>query len=65
MKKAGLRLNAGGHIIFGMFLNPDGYFEEHPEWYGLYQGKRATFKGTSGVNLCTSNPQAWPRCTGT
>ncbi len=38
--------------------NQDGrltYFEAHPEWYGLVKGKRRTFKGDFGTNICTSN----------
>jgi hypothetical protein len=39
--------------------NGDGritYFEAHPEWYGLRNGKRTPFQGISGVNVCSSNP---------
>ena len=39
-------------------VNRDGklsYFEAHPEWYGLYEGKRQTFSGDFGTNVCTSN----------
>ncbi len=31
------------------------YFEAHPEWYGLIDGQRQTFKGDFGTNICTSN----------
>jgi hypothetical protein len=31
------------------------YFEAHPEWYGLINGQRQTFKGDFGTNICTSN----------
>jgi len=31
------------------------YFEAHPEWYGLIDGQRHTFKGDFGTNICTSN----------
>ena len=42
-------------------VNHDGiltYFEAHPEWYGLVDGKRQTFEGMLGTNICTSNPSA-------
>jgi hypothetical protein len=35
------------------------YFEAHPEWYGLVDGKRSERVGTdSGDNFCTSNDDA-------
>jgi len=40
------------------------YFEAHPEWYGLYKGKRVPIKGDNeknrrfGVNFCTTNHDA-------
>jgi len=34
-------------------------FEAHPEWFGLYEGKRTENTQTiGGVNYCTSNPDA-------
>ena len=42
-------------------VNQDGklsYFEAHPEWYGLINGKRQKFKGDFGTNICTSNADA-------
>ena len=42
--------------------NGDGkltYFEAHPEWYGLHDGKRSTnFEEWEGDNFCTSNTDA-------
>ena len=42
--------------------NADGkltYFEAHPEWYGLRNGKRSSgIKGSFGDNYCTSNADA-------
>ncbi len=38
--------------------NDDGvlsYFEAHPEWYGLVDGKRRKFKGDFGDNICSSD----------
>ena len=42
-------------------VNRDGklsYFEAHPEWYGLIDGKRTPFEGEFGTNICTSNNDA-------
>jgi len=96
LKKLGLKLTEGGHIIQEYFLNPqaeypydhaafegddgkpedpypsgseyagdtngDGklnYFEAHPEWYGLREGKRSDrAHDVRGVNYCTSNRDA-------
>ncbi|MHB0998104.1 MAG: DUF4838 domain-containing protein [Armatimonadota bacterium] len=42
--------------------NADGkltYFEAHPEWFGLIDGKRSDLiRGGLGHNYCTSNPDA-------
>ena len=56
----------GGHVF--STLLPDTYFHEHPEYYGLYKGKRLpqcgnpakiTKTGTGGManQPCTSNPE--------
>jgi hypothetical protein len=61
----GLR-HGGGHVF--STLLPDTYFHEHPEYYGLYKGKRRpqcgnpekiTASGTGGQanQPCTSNPE--------
>jgi dienelactone hydrolase len=35
------------------------YFEAHPEWYGLREGKRSShIEGDFGDNFCTSNQEA-------
>ena len=58
--------HGGGHVF--STLLPDTYFHEHPEYYGLYKGKRLpqcgdpakiTEKGTGGManQPCTSNPE--------
>ncbi|MBN2000145.1 DUF4838 domain-containing protein [candidate division KSB1 bacterium] len=31
------------------------YFEAHPEWYGLVDGRRRKFRGDFGDNICSSN----------
>ncbi len=62
----GSRKRLGGHVF--STLLPDTYFHEHPEYYGLYKGKRRpqcgdpeniTATGTGGManQPCTSNPQ--------
>jgi len=41
--------------------NRDGhlsYYEAHPEWYGLVEGKRRLFTGHLACNICTSNRDA-------
>jgi len=96
LKKLGMKLADGGHVIQLNFLDPaadypydhpvfsgdeskprdpyepgsdysgdtngDGklsYFEAHPEWYGLFDGKRSdNIKDEFGDNFCTSNPDA-------
>ena len=39
---------------FDKLLPPDKYFEEHPEWYSLVDGKRT---GKAHHQLCLSNPE--------
>ncbi len=96
LKKLGIKLIGGGHIIQSKFLNPGGrypynhprfsgdennpadpypvsatyqgdvdkndtlsYFEAHPEWYGLRNGKRSSnLPEWAGDNICTSNSDA-------
>ena len=45
-------LIGGGHT-FWLFMNPDKYFADHPEWYPLIKGKR--YSGYS--QLCLSNDE--------
>ena len=42
---------------FGLLVPPEKYFDAHPEYYALHNGKRipAALSGTSG-QLCLSNP---------
>ena len=58
MSQVGLQVSAGSHWLLGSLLNPATYFAAHPEWYGLYQGKRTPFEGIRGVNICSSNADA-------
>jgi hypothetical protein len=38
---------------FSNFLNPAGYFKDHPEWYALVNGKRVT----ENAQLCLTNEE--------
>ncbi len=59
LRKLGMRLVAGGHMIQKWALDPDVYFRAHPEWYGLVNGRRSRNLGLeAGDNFCTSNPAA-------
>ena len=66
LKKLGIRLTGGGHVVQAEFLDPraphDGRrsnFEAHPEWYGLHDGRRSDrIHGEAGDNFCTSNAGA-------
>ena len=40
---------------FQEFLNPDIYFDEHPEYYALYQGKRVG----KNAEPCLTNPEVF------
>jgi hypothetical protein len=59
LKKLGMKFLAGGHDTQARCLNPRTYFQAHPEWYGLRNGKRSGhITGTVGDNFCTSNAEA-------
>jgi len=76
LKKRGIKLISGGHEIFYDYLNPknkypytnnnETYFDIHPEWFALIDGKRsnrnendrATEGYYTGDNICTSNTKA-------
>ncbi len=58
MQERGLILHGPGHC-FPYFLPTEKYFEEHPEWFGLHDGKRRPHGGSWPImNYCWSNPQA-------
>ena len=50
--KRGLKLEMGVHNLF-YFISPDLYFEKHPEWFALRDGKRSP--AAQQLALCTSN----------
>lgn len=54
--KRGLLTNGGGHS-FGNFLKTEDYFDEHPEWFGMRDGKRVPHV-FGGAQFCWSNPEA-------
>ena len=59
MKKLGLRLSGGGHLVQRDFLPASRFFGPHPEWYGLQAGRRSPrVEGDGGDNFCTSNAAA-------
>lgn len=59
LKKLGMRLIAGQHDIQIRCLDPKTYFKDHPEWYGLRNGKRSNhITEGPGDNYCTSNKDA-------
>lgn len=63
LKKRGIQICTGGHNILSKFLSTSKYFEAHPEWFGLVNGKRSSNVGTGAVegagdNYCTTNEEA-------
>lgn len=58
MAKRGLILHGPGHC-FPFFLPTEKYFEAHPEWFGLKDGRRRKHGGEWPLmNFCWSNPDA-------
>ncbi len=53
-RKRGNRPFGGGHILSTMI--PDSLFDEHPEYFGLYDGERRKQEGHRG-QPCTTNPE--------
>jgi len=69
LKKLGIGLVGGGHIMHRDYLNPEAlsedgvrtYGQAHPEWYALVDGERKLdigIDGVEGYNFCTSNSDA-------
>lgn len=54
LKKRGILIEVGGHG-YENFLSPERYFNTHPEWFGLINGKRSSEDRTV---FCTSNKDA-------
>lgn len=61
-----LRLNGAGtndwykwvHTSF-YYLPPEEYYDEHPEYYGLYMGKRTYKQGPVSGQLCWTNEEVY------
>ncbi len=59
LRQLGIRLADGGHILQEELLAPRLNFARHPEWFGFENGaRRPGIAGESGLNFCTSNPEA-------
>ena len=55
-RKLCLKFIAGGHSVYHRYVPPSKYFADHPEWYGLSDGKRrGELNGGVGYNICFSN----------
>ncbi len=54
LRKRGILIEIGGHG-YQNFLPPSRYFREHPEWFGMIEGKRSEHPRTV---FATSNPKA-------
>ncbi len=58
MEKRGLVLHGPGHS-FPYFLSTESYFKDHPEWFGMRDGKRHPHGGVwPAINFCMSNEEA-------
>jgi hypothetical protein len=56
IRTRGLMTYGIGHG-FRYFLPTETYFEKHPEWFGLRNGRRV-HQGARGAQFCWSNPEA-------
>lgn len=56
LRKRGMFLHGPGHG-FDQLLPTDDYFADHPEWFGMREGKRVPQQFT-GAQFCWSNPGA-------
>jgi hypothetical protein len=56
VKRRGLMTSDGGHC-FDQFLKNEDYFKDHPEWFGLQNGKRVP-QAFGGSQFCWSNRDA-------
>jgi len=55
LEPLGIRPLGGGHVM-GFWLPNDEYFDEHPEYYGMNDGKRRKLGG-GGTQICLSNTE--------
>ena len=56
LEKRGMTIHGPAHS-FDQFLLSTDYFKDHPEWFGMRDGKRAP-QGFAGAQFCWSNPEA-------
>lgn len=56
LKRRGMFLHGPAHS-FQLFLRAEDYLDEHPEWFGLRDGKRVP-QNFFGAQFCWSNAQA-------
>ena len=56
LEKRGMTIHGPAHS-FDQFLKSDDYFKDHPEWFGLRNGKRVP-QSIVGAQFCWSNPEA-------
>ncbi|MEO6149385.1 MAG: DUF4838 domain-containing protein [Mucilaginibacter sp.] len=56
LEKRGMTLHGPAHS-FELLLKTDDYFKDHPEWFGLRNGKRVP-QNFAGSQFCWSNAQA-------
>ncbi len=56
-KPVGINWQWGFHTFFKL-IRPEKYFDDHPEWFALINGKRIKPEpNQQGRQLCTSNPE--------
>jgi len=54
-KPVGINWKYGYHSIL-LIVPPDEYYDDHPEYFALINGKRRRPRPESGFQVCTSNP---------
>ena len=56
IERGGFRAWMAPHVLHHI-LDPDEYFDEHPEWYALRGGERKRMPKAGTQQLCTTNPE--------
>ncbi|MCD6360506.1 MAG: DUF4838 domain-containing protein [Armatimonadetes bacterium] len=56
LQRGGFRAWMSPHVLHRI-LDPDKYFDEHPEWYALIDGERKRMPKAGFQQLCTTNPE--------
>lgn len=57
LEKRGMSVQGPAHS-FDQFLRSDQYFDQHPEWFGMRNGKRVPQAPLTGAQFCWSNREA-------